>query len=66
MLLAKLNDRRLVELLRDREQLAFSTGRWCLCSTPIGARPRRRELFWVRDTAVAVRYTCGANDDVVQ
>ncbi len=57
--IAKLNDGRIAMLIKDNSDVLFSSGKWSLLATPIGARPRKQTLFWVRTTSIAKRYTIG-------
>ena len=57
MNLAKLNTGELATLVKDNVTVQFAPGKWSLLSKPIGARPRKQELFWVRTTRIAKRYT---------
>ncbi len=55
---AVLNTGKVVQLLMDKQYPQFDTKRqWSLVGTPIGARPRKQDIYWVRTTNIAKRYS---------
>ena len=61
--IAILNTGKAVELLKDSVEPEFaSRKKWSLVGCPVGARPRKQEIWWVRTTSIAKRYTVAKND----